>query len=72
VFGAPTPKAAAVRYALDRHTVAPQDAVLIGDASADRDAAAAARVPFILRRHSSNSFLLAGYDGASIRDLTEL
>lgn len=72
VFGAPTPKAAAVQFALDRHRVAPEDAVLIGDASADRDAAAGARVPFILRRHSSNGTVFTGYDGASIRDLTEL
>lgn len=72
VFGAPTSKAEAVRFSLARYGVAPQSAVLIGDARADRDAAAGARVPFILRRHATNGEVFADYDGPAVRDLTEL
>jgi phosphoglycolate phosphatase-like HAD superfamily hydrolase len=72
VFGAPTSKAEAVRLSLERYGVAPDDAVLIGDAGADRDAAAGAQVPFVLRRHASNGGVFADYRGPSVRDLTEL
>ena len=72
VFGAPTSKADAVRFSLARYGVASQSAVLIGDARADRDAAADSRVPFILRRHASNGDVFADYDGPAVRDLTEL
>ena len=72
VFGAPVDKQQAVRLSLERHAVAASAAVFIGDATADHAAAAAARVPFILRRHSSNAGVFATYRGASVRDCTEL
>jgi phosphoglycolate phosphatase-like HAD superfamily hydrolase len=72
VFGAPTPKADAVRRSLARCGVAPDAAVFIGDARADCAAAAAASVPFILRRHASNGGVCADWGGPAVRDLTEL
>jgi len=72
VFGTPTSKTEAVQRSLLDYAVAAHDAVFIGDAVADRDAAAAAGVPFVLRRHSSNGTVDAGRDAMSVRDLTEL
>ena len=72
VFGAPMSKTEAVRVTLARHRVAAEDGVLIGDAKADREAAHACAVSFVLRRHASNAGVFTGYRGPSLADGTVL
>lgn len=72
IFGAPTSKAAAINSSLARLSVSAKDAVMIGDASADLDAAKLNKVPFILRKHSSNSKLAESFSGIIINDLAGL
>jgi phosphoglycolate phosphatase-like HAD superfamily hydrolase len=50
VSGAPRPKTRAVAEALAAEAVRPSDAVLVGDAVTDMDAAERNGVPFVLRR----------------------
>lgn len=68
VHGAPTPKQDAVGQVLDHLGVSPAASVFIGDASADRSAAAAWDVPFVLRRHMSNRAVFTDYNGPSFSD----
>jgi phosphoglycolate phosphatase-like HAD superfamily hydrolase len=72
VFGAPTRKAEAIRQALTRLGVEAWESVMIGDASADMEAALACDVPFVLRRHASNASGFASYTGPSIEDLAHV
>lgn len=70
VSGAPTSKRDGVRHALEQSGVSAADAVFVGDAAADYDAALAHGVPFILRRHATNEAVFSGYNGPSLRDFT--
>lgn len=72
IFGAPTSKAEAIKSSLVRLSVPAADAVMIGDASVDLDAAFLNKVPFILRKHSSNSKFAESFSGPIINDLTGL
>jgi phosphoglycolate phosphatase-like HAD superfamily hydrolase len=72
VFGSPIPKVDAIRSVLNNLGVEPSEAIMIGDASADKEAADENNVPFLLRRHNSNSIMFTTYQGLSINDLTEL
>ena len=72
VYGAPTRKQDAIRNTLLVHDLDASDCLMIGDAQADLDAAVANQVPFLLRRHISNSTLLVTYTGASVEDFTRL
>ena len=72
VFGAPTSKTEAIKACLHRLSISACDAVMIGDASADLDAASANKVPFILRRHSSNTKLVESFSGITINDFEGL
>jgi phosphoglycolate phosphatase-like HAD superfamily hydrolase len=68
VHGAPTTKADAVRGALRRWNCPPEDALLIGDATADYEAARAAGVGFLLRRTGLNVALQREHRGAQCED----
>lgn len=72
VIGAPTSKKEAIRMILVSRGANPQDCIMIGDALADLEAAEANRVPFLLRRHKTNSTVFAKYTGFSVKDFVEL
>jgi phosphoglycolate phosphatase-like HAD superfamily hydrolase len=72
VYGAPTHKQDAIRNVLLVRGIDARDALMIGDAQADLDAADANQVPFLLRRHSSNTEVFSTYTGASVEDFTTL
>lgn len=66
VHGAPTSKAHGVADALARLGLAGSECVFIGDALSDQAAAAAHGVPFVLRRHESNTSVFRDYQGPSL------
>ncbi len=72
VYGAPTRKQDVIRNTLLARGVDGRDSLMIGDARADFDAAITNQIPFLLRRHSSNSMIFATYTGASVEDFTTL
>jgi phosphoglycolate phosphatase-like HAD superfamily hydrolase len=72
VYGAPIPKQDAIGETLLTRGLDARDCLMIGDAQADLEAAVANQVPFVLRRHSSNIKVFAGYTGASVEDFTRL
>lgn len=72
IFGAPIAKADAIKSCISRLAVSASEAVMIGDASADLNAADLNQVPFILRKHSSNIKLAEGYSGAIINNFNGL
>jgi len=71
IYGAPTRKKDAVRMALAEQGLEPCDCLMIGDALADLEAAEANAVPFLLRRHATNSELFSNYVGPSVEDFAE-
>ena len=72
IYGAPISKTVAIRESLMVLSVTPDDALMIGDARADQEASEANLVPFLLRRHNSNSKVFADYQGISINDFSEI
>lgn len=71
VHGAPTKKTCAIGEVLARQNYAPEQALMIGDAETDRQAAQANAVPFLLRRTPLNLKLQASYDGPIFNDLND-
>lgn len=71
VHGAPTKKPSAIGEVLARQKYAPEQALMIGDAETDREAAQANAVPFLLRRTPLNLKLQASYDGPIFNDLND-
>lgn len=71
-IGAPTRKQDAIRLTLAAHGIDPDGCLMIGDARADLEAAEANRVPFLLRRHETNSGVFAAYAGPSVGDFGEM
>lgn len=72
VFGSPVTKGDAIGNTLNNLGIASNEALMIGDASADKEAADENNVAFLLRRHNSNFTVFSDYQGLSINDLTEL
>lgn len=72
VFGAPTSKKEAIRVSLAERGINPEECIMIGDALADLEAAQANCVPFLLRRHETNSGVFSSYTGSSIKDFDAL
>jgi len=70
VFGAPLSKQEAIHTTLVTGQIDPRHCLLIGDATADRDAAKANQVPFLLRRHAANGQVFKDYTGDSVEDFT--
>lgn len=67
IHGTPTPKASAMGDILGRNGLAPHEAIMFGDARADRDAALATGCPFIFVSGLAlvdSTVLLAGDDAA--------
>jgi phosphoglycolate phosphatase-like HAD superfamily hydrolase len=71
VHGAPTKKASAIETVLVRQRVAPAQALMIGDAETDRQAAQTNSVPFLLRRTPLNLSMQASYGGPMFDDLND-
>jgi phosphoglycolate phosphatase-like HAD superfamily hydrolase len=72
VYGAPIRKQDAIGKTLFESGLEACDCLMIGDAQADLDASEANHVPFMLRRHSSNTKVFATYTGTSVDDFTTL
>lgn len=70
VFGSPTRKKDAISLILATRGLGSYDCLMVGDARADLDAAKANQVPFLLRRHETNSNVFANYSGSSVKDFT--
>jgi phosphoglycolate phosphatase-like HAD superfamily hydrolase len=70
VYGAPTCKQDAIRETLLARGLDARDCLMIGDAQADLDAAVITQVPFLLRRHNSNTKVFAAYTGTFVEDFT--
>jgi len=69
IWGAPTSKNEAVAGVLRTRHLAPELCVLVGDSSADYDAAVANAVPFVLRCTRYNVELQRRHGGRSFREL---
>jgi phosphoglycolate phosphatase-like HAD superfamily hydrolase len=69
VFGAPTPKATAVRDVLTRLPCAAHEALVVGDSASDLQAAEANGVPFLLRCTGINGDLQRRHPGAKFESL---
>lgn len=72
VFGAPTRKGDAIQQVLRRRDVLSSDSLMIGDATADMNAALENDVPFLLRRHHDNRGVFSNYNGAFVEDFVGL
>jgi len=72
IYGAPISKKDAIAEVLKKQNLTPDDAIMIGDAIADQEAAADNHVPFILRRHTSNTSSFLNYTGYSVDNISEL
>lgn len=71
VHGAPTKKASAIGAVLARQKCTPGQALMIGDAETDRQAAQTNSVPFLLRRTPLNLSMQARYAGPMFDDLND-
>ncbi|HEY1018679.1 MAG TPA: HAD hydrolase-like protein [Sediminibacterium sp.] len=72
VYGAPVAKKDAIAKALAELNIDREHAVMIGDATADYNAAVENGIAFVLRRHKSNKASFLSYDGLAIENITEL
>ncbi|MDD4957627.1 MAG: HAD hydrolase-like protein [Candidatus Omnitrophica bacterium] len=71
-YGAPTGKAAAVKDILGRDPVLPEEALFVGDALSDMNAAAASGIHFVARIYEGNEDIFRGLGCARIRAISEL
>lgn len=72
ICGSPADKKEWCRVLMEKYRLDPGHIVFIGDATTDRDAAAAYHIHFILREHPDNSVIFAGYSGTRVPDLQHL
>jgi HAD superfamily hydrolase (TIGR01549 family) len=68
VYGAPLPKTDAIAEVMTRHSLKPEQALMIGDASADLIAAVNNSVCFLLRQTPINGLLQKSYTGPQVRN----
>jgi phosphoglycolate phosphatase-like HAD superfamily hydrolase len=71
VHGAPTKKTSAIGEVLARQKCTPEQALMVGDAETDRQAAQANAVPFLLRRTPLNLSMQATNSGPMFDDLND-
>lgn len=72
VLGAPSSKMDAIGSTLQSQHVKPIDCLVIGDSKTDWDAASANKVPFLLRRHSTNILVFDQYSGQYFEDFSNI
>lgn len=70
VIGAPTTKRDAIQRLVRERGFPPSACLMVGDATADQEAASAAGIPFLLRRHAGNAALFPGDQSPSVDDFT--
>ena len=68
IYGTPTSKTDAIAIIMQDQHLAREDCLMIGDALADRDAARANEIPFLLRRHDGNAEVMKNFEGLSVND----
>ena len=71
VYGAPLPKTDAIAEGMKRYSLKPEQAIMIGDATADFNAAANNSVSFLLRQTAINGVLQKSYTGPQFRDFND-
>ena len=71
VYGAPLPKTDAIAEVMKRYSLKPEQAIMIGDATADFNAAANNSVSFLLRQTAINGVLQKSYTGPQFRDFND-
>lgn len=71
VYGAPAPKAKAIRSVLQQLKCQPEQALMVGDSENDLDAANANQVAFLLRRTTLNQSLQNRHTGPSFQGLNQ-
>lgn len=72
VYGTPATKKEAISEMLQQQQLLAEDAIMIGDAIADYEAALANKVPFLLRKHTSNLNSFPNYTGYAVDNISEL
>jgi len=72
IYGAPLNKSEAIKKSLYELNITEFNALMIGDASADLEAALNNHIPFILRKHSSNWKLSKSYNGLTIDNFKKI
>ncbi len=72
VYGTPATKKDAIAEMLHQQQLPAEDAIMIGDAIADYEAALANKVPFLLRKHTSNLNSFPNYAGYAVDNMSEL
>jgi phosphoglycolate phosphatase-like HAD superfamily hydrolase len=72
ICGSPKSKKSSIEETLKKLEIDKQDAIMIGDATADLDAAQFNGISFLLRRNQSNQSIFSQYIGWSINDFTEI
>jgi len=71
ILGAPTAKEEGIRLSLEKFSVQPKEALLIGDARADHAAAQKCGIDFLLRRTPENEISMPGYTGNYINNFLQ-
>lgn len=72
VYGSPISKECSIILGLEKFKILPGETVMIGDSMADKKAADACKIPFILKKSELNRKIFDKYTGHSICDLTEI
>jgi phosphoglycolate phosphatase-like HAD superfamily hydrolase len=72
LYGAPVKKEDAVNDIIRRFALRPAEAVYVGDALSDLNAAQSNSVPFIARVYSENKDMFDSLDCVKIKDMTDL
>lgn len=72
IYGSPVPKKDAIAAVLAELSIDKEDAVMIGDATVDYNAAKDNGIAFVLRMHESNRNSFSLYDGFIIKSISEL
>ena len=71
VYGAPLPKTDAIAEVMNQYSLKPEQALMIGDATADLNAAVNNSVCFLLRQTTINGVLQKSYTGPQFRDFND-
>ena len=71
VYGAPLPKTDAIAEVMKRYSLKPEEAIMIGDATADFNAAVNNSVSFLLRQTAINGVLQKSYTGPQFIDFND-
>jgi len=71
IFGAPIAKAEGILLSLEKFSIQPEEALMIGDARADLAAAQKCGIDFLLRRTPENEISMPGYTGNFVNNFLQ-